>query len=447
MVDVCPCTLGLGVLLAWLALPLLVRLARFGRGGDPAGYYRALVSALLIATTMFVLPWLRDATEGALMDVRTWRRSWVAVDSLRAASAWVEPLVGRTAASWPASPVGRALSLLAQVYAVFVAIGLLRFAMARGRLARLCLASWPAPDDVRVVARELAVGLGIEVPDLVVSDMTNLPFTTGFFRPMIVIPQSLLARASEEQVRFVLHHELVHVARGDLRASLGIGVLRQFFAFHPTATPLLSEIALAREASVDAKVAAASPLRYAKFLVELAEHVHASRPLLAASVPMADAALTRRINLIISPGPFPCRKVARRAIGVIGAAGIALFGSVLLAPLSLESKAATPISPCPREISGFPGGRVDRRVVAKVVHDHFPAFQACYERVVGPKPAVTAEMHFTIGATGAVTGGHVVTVGAPALGACMEPVMLHFVFPPPEEGVQTVDYPIAFAPG
>src|SRR6185503_12329347 len=97
MVDVCPCTLGLGVILAWAALPLLVRLARWGRGGDPAAYYRVLVSALLIATIMFVLPWLRDATEGALMDVRTWRRSWVAVDSLRAASAWVEPLVGRTA--------------------------------------------------------------------------------------------------------------------------------------------------------------------------------------------------------------------------------------------------------------------------------------------------------------------------------------------------------------
>jgi hypothetical protein len=86
-------------------------------------------------------------------------------------------------------------------------------------------------------------------------------------------------------------------------------------------------------------------------------------------------------------------------------------------------------------------------VVARVIHDHFPAFQACYERFVGPKPTFTAEMHFTIGATGAVTGGHVVTEGAPALGACMEPVMLHFVFPPPEEGVQTVDYPIAFAPG
>jgi hypothetical protein len=56
-------------------------------------------------------------------------------------------------------------------------------------------------------------------------------------------------------------------------------------------------------------------------------------------------------------------------------------------------------------------------------------------------------MHFTIGATGAVTGGHVDTEGAPALGTCMEPVMLHFMFPPPEGGVQTVDYPIAFAPG
>jgi hypothetical protein len=43
-------------------------------------------------------------------------------------------------------------------------------------------------------------------------------------------------------------------------------------------------------------------------------------------------------------------------------------------------------------------------------------------------------MHFTIGATGAVTGGHIDTEGAPALGMCMEPVMLHFMFPPSANG-------------
>ena len=445
MVDVCPCTLGLGVILAWAALPLLVKLARWGRGGDPALYYRALVSALLIATIMFVLPWLRDATDGALMDVRTWRRSWLAVDSLRAASAWVEPLVGRTASAWPGSPLGRALSAVAEIYAMFVAIGLVRFAQARVRLSRLCKAAWPAPDRVRAIAQSLADDLGIEVPQLVVSDLTNLPFTTGFFAPMVVLPQSLLARASFEQLEFVLHHELVHIARGDLRAWLGIGLVRQLFAFHPTATPLLSEIALAREASVDAKVAAGAPLQYAKFLVELAEHVRACRSLLAASLPMADAALTRRIKMIISPAPSPDKTAGRRTQVLLLAAGVSLIAVALLAPLSLESKAQT--SPCPREVSSTVGGRIDRHVVAKVIHDHFPAFRACYERFLDPKATVRAEMHFTIGATGAVTGGHIDTEGAPALGACMEPVMLHFMFPPPEDGAQTVVIPIAFAPG
>jgi len=425
---------------------MLVRLARWGRGGDPVLYYRALVSALIIGALMFVLPWLRDATEGALMNVRIWRRSWVAVESLRAASAWVEPLVGRTASAWPGSPVGRALSVVAEVYAVFVAFGLVRFVLARVKLARLCKAAWPAPDRVRIIARSIAAELGIEMPQLVVSDVTNLPFTTGFFKPLVVLPQSLLERASFEQLEFVLHHELVHVARGDLRASLGIGILRQLFAFHPTATPLLSEIALAREASVDAKVAAEAPLQYAKFLVELAEHVRACRPLLAASLPMADAALTRRITMLISPTPSLGRSIGRRTQGVLFAAGAALVAGALLVPLSLESKAA-PSSPCPREVSEAQEVRIDRHVVAKVIHDHFPAFRACYEQFLDPKGTVRAEMHFTIGASGAVTGGHIDTEGAPALGSCMEPVMLHFRFPPPEGGAQTVVIPIAFAPG
>ncbi|HMJ50807.1 MAG TPA: M56 family metallopeptidase [Polyangiaceae bacterium] len=447
MVDLCPCTLGLGIILAWAALPLFVKLARRGDGGDPALYYRALVSALLIATLMFVLPWLRDATDGALMEVRTWRRSWVAVDSLRVASAWVEPLVGRTPSAWPVSPVGRVLSVVAETYAVLVAIGLVRFALARARLARLCKAAWPAPDRVRIIARSLAAELGIEMPDLVVLDVINLPFTTGFFTPMVVLPQSLVARASFEQLEFVLHHELVHVARGDLRASLGIGLLRQLFAFHPAATPLLSEIALAREASVDARVAADAPLQYATFLVELAEHVRASRPLLATSLPMADAALTRRITMIISPTASPCKAEGRRAQSILLAAGAFMVAGVLLAPRSLETKAAVPVSPCPREVSGAVDGRVDRHVISKVVQDHFPAFRACYERFLDPKRTVRAEMHFTIGATGVVTGGHVDAMGAPALGSCMEPVMLRFMFPPLEGGAQTVDYPIAFAPG
>jgi hypothetical protein len=117
----------------------------------------------------------------------------------------------------------------------------------------------------------------------------------------------------------------------------------------------------------------------------------------------------------------------------------------LLAPLSLESNAAVPNSPCPREVSDVPGGRIDRHVVAKVIHDHFPAFRACYERFLDPKATVRAEMHFTIGETGAVTGGHIDTEGAPLLGTCMEPVMLHFRFPPPEGGAQTVVIPIELA--
>jgi beta-lactamase regulating signal transducer with metallopeptidase domain len=422
-------------------------MARWGRGGDPAHYYRALVSALLIATLMFALPWLREATEGPLMDVRIWRRSWVAVESLRAAAAWVEPLVGRTSSAWPASPLGRTLSAIAEIYAVFVAVGLVRFALLRIGLARLCNAGWPAPDRVRLLARSLAAELGIEMPQLVVSDATNLPFTTGFFKPLVVLPQSLVARASFEQLEFVLHHELVHIARGDLRASLGIGLLRQLFAFHPSATPLLSEIALAREASVDAKVSASAPLQYAQFLVELAEHVRACRPLLSASLPMADAALTRRIAMILSPAPSPSKAVGRRAQGILLAAGVSLVAGALLAPLSLESKPAGPSRPCPRDVSHALGTRLDQHVVAKVVHDHFPALRTCYERYLDPRAIVHAEMHFTIGATGAVTGGHIDAKEAPALGSCMEPVMLHFKFPPPEGGAQTVVFPIAFAPG
>jgi len=45
------------------------------------------------------------------------------------------------------------------------------------------------------------------------------PAVCGFFRPMILFPEEMLRRLSEEQLRWVLLHELAHVRRRDLQTA------------------------------------------------------------------------------------------------------------------------------------------------------------------------------------------------------------------------------------
>jgi TonB family protein len=61
---------------------------------------------------------------------------------------------------------------------------------------------------------------------------TGMPFTWGGFRPTIVLPES--ARSwSEEQLSFVLGHELAHVSRCDYLTQIPAQVTCALYWFHP----------------------------------------------------------------------------------------------------------------------------------------------------------------------------------------------------------------------
>jgi hypothetical protein len=59
---------------------------------------------------------------------------------------------------------------------------------------------------------------------------------------------------------------------------------------------------------------------------------------------------------------------------------------------------------------------------------------------------VLSTLNFTIGPAGDVTAGHVDSEASPALGQCLERVMLAMRFPAPAAGDVTVDYPVQFGP-
>jgi len=81
-----------------------------------------------------------------------------------------------------------------------------------------------------------------------------------------------------------------------------------------------------------------------------------------------------------------------------------------------------------------------------VMRNELGRFRDCYESLPRPRPVVVSTLSFTIGAAGTVTAGRVESEASPALGACLERVMLAMRFPTPAAGDVSVDYPMQFGP-
>jgi beta-lactamase regulating signal transducer with metallopeptidase domain len=108
---------------------------------------------------------------------------------------------------------------------------------------------------MRVELERLAARFSVRVvPDLYSTERTASPMLVGVLRPRIVLPESVVARLSPEELRNVLAHELVHWRRRDT----WIGWLQVFvqgvFWFHPLVWWANTRIRHERECACDETV-------------------------------------------------------------------------------------------------------------------------------------------------------------------------------------------------
>lgn len=192
------------------------------------------------------------------------------------------------------------------------------------------------------------LGIGREV-ELRASSTSLAPFTLGLWRPVIVLPEAMLAWPTTALAP-VLAHELAHVARLDgLRAALA-QLARALQAPNPVAWLAFAQWVEARERACDelAVTACEVPGReLARSLVAVAQlQVLGSAPLVAAPLGAGSATLHRRVTRLaagVVPGP------ARRRLGV---AAVLAAGALVLpmAPYSAGQAGGTgqgPTSPPP----------------------------------------------------------------------------------------------------
>jgi beta-lactamase regulating signal transducer with metallopeptidase domain len=109
--------------------------------------------------------------------------------------------------------------------------GLVRGMLAARRIRRSAL-SLPAERMVAARAQLLAV-FGRDLPPIFNSDLVDVPMAVGYWRPVVLLPSSLLAHLDDQQLFQVLVHECAHAIRRDALVALFQRVLVAVFWFHP----------------------------------------------------------------------------------------------------------------------------------------------------------------------------------------------------------------------
>jgi beta-lactamase regulating signal transducer with metallopeptidase domain/Flp pilus assembly secretin CpaC len=147
------------------------------------------------------------------------------------------------------------------------------------------------------------------------------PAVCGLFRPAILIPQSLVENFSDEQLRAVLLHELIHLRRRDVWVNFLQALLQIFYWWHPLVWVANARIRRVREEAVDDVVMLAlrdEAESYAPTLLEVAK-LALNRPLASlglVGIMESRHALRQRIERLVDFRPP--RKAGLTLVSLLG---------------------------------------------------------------------------------------------------------------------------------
>jgi len=172
--------------------------------------------------------------------------------------------------------VEAALPWLVAIWAAGACLMLLRLAGGLRWVHRLRRDALDVGEDVesqlwQTRLDRLAQRFGLSGVRLAVFDDTGGPLSTGFLRPMVLVPASLLARMPVDMLEALLAHELAHIRRHDYLANLLQRAAEALLFHHPVVWWLSQRIRHEREQAADMLAASVTgePRRLALALYEL----------------------------------------------------------------------------------------------------------------------------------------------------------------------------------
>jgi len=156
------------------------------------------------------------------------------------------------------------------------------------------------------------------------------PAVCGLFKPVILIPSSLIGKLSREKLKAVFIHELAHIKRGDAWVNLLQIILQIVYFYNPLFWIANATICRIREQAVDEMVLAAlrpETKNYSNMLIDIAEMAFwgPNFSLRIIGVVESKKALERRINHMLTR---PVPKSSK--LGCLGLIAIVVIGAILL---------------------------------------------------------------------------------------------------------------------
>ena len=161
------------------------------------------------------------------------------------------------------------------VYLVGVALMIVRFAGAfyggdrlRRRAVPVTKRQWLNQLDACIAQIECSIR-----PKLMTCERIATPLIVGVFKPVILLPASLLTEMTPAQIEAILLHELAHLRRLDHVANLIQRVVETLLFFHPAVWYVSGRVSAERENCCDDLVLSigAEPAGYAETLLRVAE--------------------------------------------------------------------------------------------------------------------------------------------------------------------------------
>lgn len=165
-------------------------------------------------------------------------------------------------------------------YFLSLVLGLGRLVL-RWRRTRLMLAAarreelLQGPNSARrlsMISEDCRRRLGVSSVCIICSGTSQIPFTAGAVRSVVVLPHSLIETGSDEELRVAISHELAHIRRRDYLLNIVYETISITVAFHPCALWMKRQVERTRELACDEMAASSlgNSNGYARALVSLA---------------------------------------------------------------------------------------------------------------------------------------------------------------------------------
>lgn len=216
---------------------------------------------------------------------------------------------------------------------------------------------------LQMTATRLARGFGVarQVRLRVVQNLAS-PQTAGFWRPVILVPASLVTGMPADLLEALLAHEMAHIKRHDYLVNLAQHAIEIALFYQPAVWWISGRIRAEREQIADDMAARQSgaPRTLARALSEL-ERMQFSAPNLALAANGGD--LLARVTRLIRPAPqsvswaamLPALGLATACISLYAQAAVPLARTVEQPATLLFSSCAKPSYPAADLLAGHTG--------------------------------------------------------------------------------------------